>query len=161
MPTELRIESLTRENLAEMVRLTRAYFDESNLTPQFYGQDQDLASPLTAYAPPRGAFWLGRRAKAEPAQAMVGLLPIARRACELKYLFVVPEHRRLGWGRTLLERAVEFARQAEHLEVLAALRHDQVAALKLLQQFGFRPCVRFNENRQLGIFLSFKFPTAD
>jgi GNAT superfamily N-acetyltransferase len=160
MPTQLCIESLARENLSELLRLTRAYFDELSITPQFFGLDLDLAAPLTAYAPPRGNFWLARKGKNDPAQAMVGLLPIARRACELKYLFVAPELRRQGWGKALLGRAVEFARQAEHLEILAALRHDQTDALNLLRNLGFKPCARYNENRQMGIFLSFKFPTT-
>ncbi len=160
MTTPPLIEILSRESLSELVRLTRAYFDELNLTPQFFALDQDLASPLSAYASPRGSFWLGRQAQGKPAQAMAGILPIARRTCELKYLFVAPEFRRQGWGKAMLSGAVQFARRAEYLEVLAALRHDQTDALNLFRDLGFTPCARFNENRQMGIFLSFKFPTA-
>lgn len=157
MPAEaMRVELLSAGTLTEFVKLTKAYFQELDLVPEFYSLDQDLASPLTAYAPPRGSFWIARGGQGGQAWGMAGVLPIASRTCELKHLYVTPELRRKGWGRRLLTQALNFASQAGYFEMLLALRHDQTAALSLADRNGFKPCARFNANRQTGIFLSHK-----
>ncbi len=152
----LKIELLTKTDLTHVVRLTKDYFQELDLVPQFHNLDQDLTSPLSIYVPPRAGFWLGYESGKTPPIGMAGVLPLASRTCELKRLFVEPEARGQGWGRALLQQTLEFARRAEYMEILVALHHGQTAALTLVQHHGFNPCARFNENRQAGIFLSFK-----
>lgn len=151
-----KITPLEPANLTEMVRLTKDYFGESNQDPAFHDLDQDLTAPLKAYQPPRGGFWLAEYG-GHRSLGMAGVLPIAPRTCELRRLYVAPEARRRGLGRELLHRTLDFARSARYLELLAALRHDQSAALALFEHSGFKPCARFNANRQAGIFLAYKF----
>jgi len=89
------------------------------------------------------------------------VLPLARKTCELKRLYVIPEKRGQGMGFALLKQAMQFARQAEYLEMLQALHHDQTTALSLSRAAGFIPCARFNENRHAGIFLTYKFSSGE
>jgi len=56
----------------------------------------------------------------------------------------------------LMEQALAFARQAEYLEVLVSLFHEQKAAMHLFEKYGFKPCARFSEHQHAGIFLSLK-----
>jgi ribosomal protein S18 acetylase RimI-like enzyme len=151
-----KISPLSSENLPELVRLTKAYFSELDLVPEFHNLDQDLTAPLKAYAGPRGGFWLAENDKGK-AWGMAGLLPLAPRTCELKRLYVVSDARRMGLGQKLLHQALDFARQAAYLEILVSLHHNQTAALKLFDSHGFKPVSRFNANRQAGIFLAYKF----
>jgi len=148
--------------------LARAYqlvgeFEKANtalwnaLTYAEEALDQDITQPLSIYAPPRGGFWLVRADdRPEQAAGMLGVMPLAKRTCELKRLYLIPECRGKKWGRKLLEHALEFSRQAEYLEVLVSLQHEQTAALTLLEHHGFKPCARFSEHQHAGIFLSLK-----
>jgi ribosomal protein S18 acetylase RimI-like enzyme len=154
---DFKIELLAVGALAEFIRLTKSYFQEQDLVPEFHALDQDITQPLSIYAPPRGGFWLVRADdRPEQAAGMLGVMPLAKRTCELKRLYLIPECRGKKWGRKLLEHALEFSRQAEYLEVLVSLQHEQTAALTLLEHHGFKPCARFSEHQHAGIFLSLK-----
>jgi putative acetyltransferase len=155
--TEFKTEALAVGSLSDFIRLAKAYFQEHDLVPQFHALDQDITQPLTVYAPPRGAFWLVRASGAgEPAVGLLGVMPLARKTCEIKRLYLAPEWRGKKWGIGLLDLALEFARRAEYLEVLVTLYHEQKAALALFEHHGFKPCARFAEHQHAGIFLSLK-----
>jgi len=155
MTDATKIMPLDASLLPEFVKLTKAYFQENGLVPEFHALDQDLTAPLKTYTPPRGGFWLVRDSQ-DRAQGMVGVLPIAPRTCEVKRWYVTPDGWRQSMGQALLEHALSFARRAEYLEMLVALRHEYTAALELLQHNGFKPCARFHADQQAGIFLSYK-----
>jgi ribosomal protein S18 acetylase RimI-like enzyme len=159
---EFKIETLTPEMLSEFIRLTKSYFQDQDLVPEFHALDQDITRPLTVYAPPRGAFWLVRVPGREVyAVGMLGVMPLAKRTCEIKRFYLIPEYRGKKWGGQLLDHVLEFARRAEYLEVLVSLYHEQRAALKLLEKHGFKPCARFAEHQHAGIFLSLKFNSQE
>ncbi|NTV52757.1 MAG: GNAT family N-acetyltransferase [Candidatus Firestonebacteria bacterium] len=158
--TDFEITPLSANSLAEMIRLTRLYFQEQDLVPEFHALDQDLTQPLIVYAPPRGNFWLVRASgQEERAVGMLGVMPLAKRTCEIKRLYLASEYRGKKWGGKLLEHALAFARRAEYLEVLVSLQHEQKAALNLFAHQGFKPCARFSEHQHAGIFLTLKLNT--
>ena len=160
-PPKILLEPVALGARSEFIRLAKAYFQELDLEPSFHGLDKDLTAPLSTYRPPRAGLWLARTAPGRAAFGMIGVMPLSARSCELKRLYVATDHRRRGWGRVLLEHALQFARAQEYLEMLVALRHDQRDALSLAETMAFTPCARYNRDRQVGLFLSRRLGNVD
>ncbi len=111
----------------------------------FQGFDQELASLPGRYAPPGGGLWLAR-AGAEAA-GVVGLRPLEGEICELKRLWVRPDFRGLGLGRTLTETAIAAAGTAGY----GRMRLDTVGAAmqraaELYEALGFREIPPYYHN---------------
>lgn len=114
------------------------------------------------YAPPRGRLLLALagehdRERAEPAGATrgapglralgcVALRPLDEAICEMKRLYVPPEHRGQGLGRRLAERILAEARaigyQRMRLDSIATMKE----ALGLYRSLGFRPTAPYRYN---------------
>ncbi len=151
------IETLKSHNLPEFADLIDKYFKEMNITPELLGRDRDITIPLVVYAPPQSAVWLARSAEESKVVGLAALRNIAKRTCELKHIYVLPNERRQGRGGILIEHVIKFARQAEYQEILLALRPEQKSALKMCEQNGFKRCARYNnEDRRSGLFFSYK-----
>jgi ribosomal protein S18 acetylase RimI-like enzyme len=156
---EFKLEVLSPDNLSEFIKLTKTYFQEMDVVPEFHALDQDITQPLNIYAPPRGCIWLVRTLGQPHAVGMVGIMPLAKKTCELRRLYIMPEFRKRKWGKTLVDQALAFARKAEYFEVLVALSHDQKNALSMFERYGFKPVARYNEHQHAGIFLALKLNT--
>ncbi|MCK5219277.1 GNAT family N-acetyltransferase [bacterium] len=150
------IEKLAAHNLTEFAGLIDKYFKEMRVAQELLGRDRDITIPLVAYASPKSGAWLARSGEQENTIGLVALRTIANRTCELKHIYILPNERRQGNGRILMEHAINFARQAEYHEILLALRPEQEAALKLCDRNGFKRCARYNEDRRAGLFFSYK-----
>jgi putative acetyltransferase len=67
--------------------------------------DADLKDIEGNYHRKGGAFAVLVNAD-ETVVGSVGLLPISTSTCELRKMYLAPEHRRQGWGKTLLKHAL-------------------------------------------------------
>jgi len=152
--THLLIDPLQAKGLSEWAGLLKTYFEETKLDPEFHRFDQDVAAPLSAYAPPRAGVWLARLEPNGKAVGLAALKPIAKRTGELKRMYVLPEERLKGLGNALWQHILDFAGKAEYLEILLAIRPDQRAALSFCEKRGFKPCARYGEDHRAGIFMS-------
>ncbi len=151
------IETLKSHDLPEFADLIDKYFKEMKITPELLGRDRDITIPLVVYAPPQSGVWLARAAEESKAVGLAALRNIAKRTCELKHIYILPNERRQGRGRILIEHVINFARQAEYQEILLALRPEQKSALQMCEQNGFKRCARYNnEDRRSGLFFSYK-----
>jgi GNAT superfamily N-acetyltransferase len=82
---------------------------------------------------------------------------LSNRTCEGKRLFVMPEARGKGYGQLLLVQAMNFARFADYVEILASVRPEQKTAQQLYAHNGFHPCARYHPDQRAGIFFSYQF----
>lgn len=117
------------EDLADAVRLIRAYAASLDVDLAFQDFEGEMAAMPGPYGPPGGELLLARA----PDGRAVGC--VALRAlplpgtCEMKRLYVAPEGRGTGLGRALVEAVVSVARSRGH----AAIRLDTLPSMKAAQ----------------------------
>lgn len=122
MPFELiQVTSPTqKDELRELSKLFTGYVNSLPIDMSFQNWlRHEIDDPLAQFAPPQAALFLAIRPRHSPSDPVigmgcVGLDPIKidvglGSAIEVKRLYVHPEFRREGVGKTLLRRAVETA----------------------------------------------------
>lgn len=121
------------EHLDEVRALLGEYWRAFGFTPCFQGFDEELAGLPGAYGPPRGALLLA------PGAGCVALRPLDARTAEMKRLYVRPQARGAGLGRTLALAAIARARELGFARlVLDTIPERMDAAVKLYRSMGFR-----------------------
>lgn len=114
--------------------LFREYADRLGVDLCFQGFEQELKALETMYAPPSGALLLLQDDSAY--RACVGLRPLGDE-CEMKRLYVKPELRGQGWGRTLAEAIVERARALGYRRLYLDTLPSMTEARALYRDMGF------------------------
>jgi GNAT superfamily N-acetyltransferase len=128
----------TSADLAAARALFAAYAASLPVDLGYQDFDAEFAELPGKYAAPQGELLIAWDAAERPV-ACVGLRPLAgQEECEMKRLFVVPEARSFGLGRTLAEAVIATARARGYarlyLDTLATM--DRAAAL--YERMGFR-----------------------
>lgn len=121
--------------------LIRAWMQDAPKAPVW--SDADLAGLLTM--PPadqrrvRKAWTAehGQSAKAGFAVATALCIPGTPAECELEFVLVPPETRRLGIGRMLIDTVVAWARDLGANEIRLEVRESNAPALRLYEACGF------------------------
>ena len=125
------------DDLAAVVGLFRAYADSLRVDLAYQEFEAELASMPGKYAPPSGALLLARSPDGTPLGS-VALRPIAPDGCcEMKRLYVVPQARRLGLGRALVEAILEAAVAIGYRELRLDTLPDMIDAQALYARLGF------------------------
>jgi len=111
------IEPSTPQQLEAFRGLLREWFDrlvhDHGIDMGYQSIEAEMAGLPGCYGPPQGGIWLAYDNAGETGEAVgcVALRPMADRGvCELKRLYVRPEHRGAGVGRALTVRAIDEAR---------------------------------------------------
>lgn len=126
----------TAEQLAEVRRLFEEYWTSFGFTPCFQNFDQELAGLPGAYGSPDGLL-----AVAYADEAAVGCVALRRfdaSRCEFKRLYVRPEFRGRGVGRSLLDWVIAEARGAGYREAVGDTMPAMAAALEMYDRAGFQ-----------------------
>jgi ribosomal protein S18 acetylase RimI-like enzyme len=140
--------SIVLATSAQDVEIARNLFQEYQTA---LGVDlcfQDFATELAtlpgAYAPPRGQLLLARRGA--DVVGCVALRPFADEHCEMKRLYVRPQGRGIGLGRTLAQTVIDSARvigyRRMYLDTLPSMREAQ----GLYENLGFRDVSAYRLN---------------
>jgi putative acetyltransferase len=115
----------------------------------FQNFDKELAGLPGEYSPPDGRLLL-----AECDHQLAGCVALHRfddTACEMKRLYIRPNFRGLGLGRTLTERilaeAASIGFQRIRLDTVAGVMDDAIA---LYRRLGFREIEPYRENPMAG-----------
>jgi putative acetyltransferase len=117
-------------------RLIQAYAASLPFSLDFQGFAAELNGLPTPYTPPGGCLLLAQRDG--DCVGIVGLKPLAPGIAEIKRLFVVPEARGTGLGRSLGERAIAEASARGYDWVrLDTHRSSMTAAIALYRSLGF------------------------
>lgn len=127
------LEALLREYLGWVVPRLSALAGEPIDTAAYLA---NTLGSLDLCRPPAGRLVLAR---VDGALAGMGFLkPLAGDACEVKRLYVRPEHRGLGLGRAILAELVAEARAIGHGRMLLDSTGFMGEALGLYRAAGFR-----------------------
>jgi putative acetyltransferase len=146
VPSVIRIfEAESAVNMAEARELFLEYAQSLGFSLCFQSFDKELADLPGKYAPPDGRLLIAQLNS--QIAGCVALRKLDDRTCEMKRLYVRPQFRGLGLGRTLAERIIVEARAIGY----ARMRLDTVEpamqdAVTMYRRLGFREIAPYCEN---------------
>jgi GNAT superfamily N-acetyltransferase len=107
---------------------------------RYGGVDESPVDP-SQFAPPQGVFLVGF-AGAEPV-ASGGFRRHDDEAAEIKRMYVVEDHRGIGYARRLLAELETHAAEAGYLRVVLEIGLHQAEAMALYESSGYAPIPGF------------------
>ncbi len=129
----------------EMIRLLfREYEVFLNVDLCFQGFEEELAGLPGRYSLPHGALLLGLID--DTAVGCVALRKLEDRICEMKRLYVKPEARGTGLGRTLVDEIIAAAQQSGYALMRLDTLDTLTEAIRLYQRLGFRQVEPYYDN---------------
>jgi putative acetyltransferase len=138
------IRAATLADLDEIRTMLREYAAWLEVDLCFQNFEQELAALPGEYSPP-----LGRLLIAEGA-GCVALRPIDDEICEMKRLYVRPDHRGTGLGRSLILAIVDEARAAGYRRIRLDTMPKMDSAQRLYASLGFRDIAPYRYNPEPG-----------
>jgi ribosomal protein S18 acetylase RimI-like enzyme len=144
-PTVSVVDAVGEEGLGHARRLFRAYAAEYTTSIAeslcFQGFEAELAGLPGRYAPPSGCLLLAMEGD-QPA-GCVAMRDLGGGTCEMKRLYVAPEHRGRGVGRLLVEVVLQRAERAGYDRMVLDTLPEMAGALALYREFGFVEAVPY------------------
>jgi putative acetyltransferase len=133
----------------EEIRSTRELFQEYaswvEISLCFQNFDKEVAELPGDYAPPSGRLFLV--VEGDAVMGCVALRKIGDRVGEMKRLYVRPEFRGRGLGRTLTEKLIAEARQIGYARLrLDTLPGKMDQAIAMYRSFGFQEIAPYYKN---------------
>jgi GNAT superfamily N-acetyltransferase len=143
--SETDIAPATDDDLPAVRTLLCEYGESVEVPLDFQGFDREVAELPGAYAPPRGALLVARRAGGG-LDGCVALRPLDDDACEMKRLFVRPAARGTGLGERLVLAVVAEARRLGYGRMRLDTLPSMAAAQALYARLGFRDIDAYTSN---------------
>ncbi|MEM9642137.1 MAG: GNAT family N-acetyltransferase, partial [Pseudomonadota bacterium] len=135
--------------LAQIGKLFRQYADwlqrDHNISLEFQNFEAELAGLPGTYVPPNGALLLASD-DVGGAVGCIGLRPYDDTSAEIKRLYVAPEARGTGLGRTLVERILDVARSAGYQRAVLDTGPFMQSAQALYRSLNFVEIPAYYQN---------------
>jgi len=138
------IRPAARADLDEIRTMLREYAAWLEVDLCFQNFDQELAELPGEYQPPRGCLLVAEGA------GCVALRPIDDEICEMKRLYVRPEHRGSGLGRQLVLAIIAEARGIGYRRMRLDTMPKMDGAQRLYASLGFREIAAYRYNPEPG-----------
>lgn len=138
------IAHFAARDLDDVRRLFGEYAASLAFDLSFQAFDRELAGLPGRYAPPAGALLVARID--DEAVGCVALRPLDGAICELKRLYVRPEHRGGGAGHRLVASALDEARRLGYRRVRLDTVPGMEQAQALYERLGFRDIAPYTDN---------------
>lgn len=103
----------------------------------------EVTSNWSLYSGRKGKFYLAYIGKS--VGGMAGIKFVSKDVCELKRLFVLPLYRRVGLGRSLVERLLAAARILGYCRVRLETLDFMLEAIHLYESLGFVRTAEFED----------------
>ena len=129
-------QATTPSDLEEARELFKEYEASLGISLCFQNFAEELANLPGEYAPPGGRLLLAR--EFDQLLGCIALRPVGPTTCEMKRLFVRPEHRERRLGRVLVEAIIEEARKIGYTHMrLDTMPGKMDRAIALYRSIGF------------------------
>lgn len=138
------IRPATLADLDEIRAMLREYAEWLQVDLCFQNFEQELAELPGEYRPPRGRLLIADGA------GCVALRPLDEEICEMKRLYVRPEHRGSGLGRRLVLAIVDQARGIGYRRMRLDTMPKMDRAQGLYASLGFRESAAYRYNPEPG-----------
>lgn len=140
------------DDLPELRALLREYGDSLGVDLSFQSFDAEMAGLPGDYAPPAGRLLILERAVPEEntVAGCVALRRLEDEVCEMKRLWVRPNHQGHGLGRALAMAIIDEARRAGYARMRLDTLPSMTSAIALYQSLGFRPIAPYRPNPVAG-----------
>ena len=143
-------EALSAADIAAARVLFKEYAASIGVDLCFQGFDDELRSLPGKYAPPRGGLFL-----ATSDEILVGCVAVrplkTEGIAELKRLYVRPQARGYGLGRSLTQRAIDRAIEAGYESIRLDTLPSMAGAQRLYRQMGFKEIAPYTFNPVPGV----------
>ncbi|UCG28401.1 MAG: GNAT family N-acetyltransferase [Bacteroidales bacterium] len=124
------------------------YSIELNVDLSFQDFEKELREIDIQYNTPTGALILLKLEK--DFIGCCGIRQFNDRVAELKRMYIRKEHRKKGYGRYLLDKAIEISREMEYDKIRLDTLESMQAAIGLYRSYGFREIEPYRLNPVTG-----------
>jgi ribosomal protein S18 acetylase RimI-like enzyme len=142
-------QATTEEDFSAARTLIAAYAAELDVDLCFQDFTEEIADLPGMYGPPGGCLLL-----ASAGGEVVGCVAIRKfdaGSCEMKRLYVLPQHRGTGLGRRLAEWAIAAAKKLGNKQILLDTLPDMDEAHALYASLGFKEVSSYYRNPLPGV----------
>ncbi len=139
------IQATTAKEIETARELFKEYEAWIGISLCFQNFDQEVANLPGDYAPPTGRLFLA--SELDTIVGCIALRSIKENICEMKRLYVRPEFRGHGFGRSLAESIITAAREIGYSRMrLDTLPGRMDRAIALYEQLGFKDIPAYYNN---------------
>jgi putative acetyltransferase len=119
----------------------------------FQSFDAELKAPLKKYGPPSGIIYLAYYNN--EVAGCIALMPLSSddgiKTCEMKRLYVKPEHRQHKVGKALVEQLINTAKELGYERMKLDTLQKLQPAIQLYVKYGFLETTSYYENPLPGV----------
>ena len=131
----LKIREYKNTDNKPLIEMISTVLAEYKMSLDFQGPDKDLKDLQTIYFNNKGVLFV-----AELAGKIIGSVAVSKiddEKCELRKLYILKEHRGQGFGRMLLDRAIDFASLNGYGKMELEVSEKHKGAIRLYKKLGF------------------------